>query len=230
VSAESKTAPNLLNREFRAHGERSVLLTDITYIPHGGRFSYLSVIMDAYTKEILAHALSRTLEEEFVLETVRKLMLNHADELKTDALIHSDQGLHYSAHKFVDLIRDSELRQSMSRRRNCRDNAPQESFFGHMKDEINVNDGDSFAYLSQKIDRWIRYYNHDRYQWNLEKLSPAEYFLYVTTGVYPLESVTIPRDADKRGDKRDSTGGDVVVVAAGDAAFAELLAAAGGAG
>ena len=74
----------------------------------------------------------------------------------------------------------------MSRRANCWDNAPQESLFGHMKDEIDT----SGCFTNEDIDRvigdWIDYYNNDRYQWDLAKLSPREYFKYVITGVYPL--------------------------------------------
>ncbi|MFA6866992.1 MAG: DDE-type integrase/transposase/recombinase [Clostridia bacterium] len=105
----SKIAPNLLNREFRAHGARTVLLTDITYIPRYSqsderKFSYLSVIMDAYTKQILAYVLSLNFDVDFVLKTVNILMKNHRSELKTDVLIHSDQGCHYTSHRFVEIL------------------------------------------------------------------------------------------------------------------------------
>jgi transposase InsO family protein len=74
--------PNLLNREFRAHGPRTILLTDITYIPRGeGKFTYLSVIMDAFTKEVLGYAHSWSLEVEFVLQTVEMVIKNHGKYL-----------------------------------------------------------------------------------------------------------------------------------------------------
>jgi transposase InsO family protein len=130
---ENNYTTNLLNREFKEHGVRSTLLTDITYLKRqDGQFSYLSSIMDSDSKEILAYVVSPSLEIDFVLETVNLLMINHGSELKTDALFHSDQGSHYTSHKLVDLPNDSKLRRSMSRRANCWDNAPQESFFGHM--------------------------------------------------------------------------------------------------
>lgn len=119
---------NTLNREFRNHGERTILLTDITYIKLNDGFVYLSVILDAYTKECLAHVLSPNLQLDFVLETINLLIKNHGKELHTDALLHSDQGIHYRAIKFVTLIKNLELRQSMSRKGNCWDNSPQESF------------------------------------------------------------------------------------------------------
>lgn len=190
----NNVAPNLLNREFKAHGERRILLTDITYIQrynsHGDerKYSYLSVIMDAFTKEVLAYVVSFSVEVDFVLETVNLLMENHGSELRTDALVHSDQGCHYTSHKFQEILASLELRQSMSRRGNCWDNAPQESLFGHMKDEIRVLPSDSHQNIKQKIDDWMDYYNNERYQWSLAKLSPHEFYRYVTTGEYPLST------------------------------------------
>jgi len=187
ASLASKAAPNLLNREFRIHGPRTVLLTDITYIPRGeGRFSYLCVIMDACTKQVLAHMTSASLEMDFVLLTVELLMKKHGNELKTEALIHSDQGTQYTSHKFIEILRNSELRQSMSRRGNCWDNAPQESLFGHMKDEIHLKPSAQNCDVAREVDKWVDYYNNDRYQWNLAKLSPNEYYQWITTGIYPL--------------------------------------------
>jgi transposase InsO family protein len=188
----NKIAPNLLAREFKAHGARAVLLTDITYIPRrGGLYSYLSVIMDAFTKEVLAYVVSYSLEVDFVLETVKRLVDKHVSELKTDVLIHSDQGCHYTSNKFIEILGNFKLRQSMSRRANCWDNAPQESLFGHMKDEIKLNPSDGHGEIVKKIDEWMNYYNNDRYQWSLAKLSPSEFYKYTQTGEYPLP-VNIP--------------------------------------
>lgn len=181
-------ADNLLNREFKEHGPRKVLLTDITYIPCCGGFFYLSVIKDAYTMQILAHVLSESLEVDFVLKTVNILITNHGAALDSETLIHSDQGCHYTSRKFRQIVEDSELRQSMSRRGNCWDNAPQESFFGHMKDEINdkIAACESFDEAKSIIDDYMDYYNNDRGQWQLAKLTPNEYYDYCITGVYPL--------------------------------------------
>ena len=70
----SNYAENLLRREFEKYGPRMVLLTDITYIPYNGIFAYLSTILDAYTKQILAYVLSESLEVDFVKETVEILV------------------------------------------------------------------------------------------------------------------------------------------------------------
>ena len=83
-------------------------------------------------------------------------------------------------------MKDASLRQSMSRRGNCWDNAPQESFYGHMKDEIDLSSCTAFGEVLAIIDDWMDYYNNERYQWQLAKLSPNEYYEYITTGNYPL--------------------------------------------
>lgn len=129
-------ADNLLHREFEAYGPRMVLLTDITYLPYNGKFSYLSTVLDAFTKQILSYVLSPSLEVDFVPETVNKLTSEHGVSFQAETIIHSDQGCHYTSHKFINILHDKKLRQSMSRRGNCWDNAPQERFFGHMKDHI----------------------------------------------------------------------------------------------
>ena len=182
----TNVAGNILNREFTLHGPRKVLLTDITYIPYNGTFAYLSTIMDALTRQCLAHVLSSSLEVDFVLETVNQLVENHGITLDSETLIHSDQGCHYTSYKFIQIVTDSNLRRSMSRRGNCWDNAPQESFFGHMKDEIDLTHCKTFFQVQDLIENWIDYYNKDRYQWQLAKLSPDEYYQYITTGIYPL--------------------------------------------
>ena len=115
----SNVADNLLKREFTEHGPRRVLLTDITYIPYNGTFAYLSTILDAYTKQILSYVLSDSLEVDFVLETVEKLIREHGVELTKETLIHSDQGCHYTSASFIRLVNDKELRQSMSRKGNA---------------------------------------------------------------------------------------------------------------
>lgn len=183
----NNVADNILNREFKLHGPRMVLLTDITYITYNNTRCYLSVILDAFTKEVLSYALSASLEVDFVLETVNILVEKHGISLSSETLVHSDQGCHYTSYSFIQILKDKQLRQSMSRRGNCWDNAPQESFFGHMKDEIDLSKCKTFNDVNDIIDDWIEYYNNDRYQWNLAKLSPVEYYQYVKTGEYPLK-------------------------------------------
>lgn len=183
----SNVAENLVNREFTKYGPRKILLTDITYIPYNGKLCYLSTILDACTKQILAYVLSDSLEVDFVLETVNILIEKHGVDITTETIIHSDQGCHYTSCSFIQLLKDKKLRQSMSRKGNCWDNAPQESFFGHMKDEIDLSNCKTFEEVKKIIDDWMDYYNNERYQWNLAKLSPNEYYEYIKTGIYPLK-------------------------------------------
>lgn len=178
---------NLVQREFRDHGKRKILLTDITYLPYNGTFAYLSTILDAFTKQILSYVISDSLKIDFVLLTVEKLVTDHGISLSAETILHSDQGAHYTSHKFIEIVSNAELRQSMSRRGNCWDNAPQESFFGHMKDEIDITNCTTFEEVKTIIDDWIDYYNNERYQWQLEKLTPNEYYNYITTGIYPIK-------------------------------------------
>lgn len=184
----NNVADNIVNREFENYGPRMVLLTDITYLPYNGVNAYLSTVLDAYTKEILAYSLSASLEVDFVLETIRQLVRKHGSTLSKDTIVHSDQGTHYTSCKFIQLLKDQSLRQSMSRRGNCWDNAPQESFFGHMKDHIKpkLKQCESFDDVQILVDDYIQYYNQDRYQWGLAKLSPNEFYRFCTTGIYPF--------------------------------------------
>lgn len=184
----NNTAPNLLQREFRKHGPRKVLLTDITYLTYGERQrAYMVTILDAYTKRLLAYEVSQSLKIDFVLNAVSRLIEEHGVSLQADTLINSDQGSHYTSLKFIQIIRDNNLRQSMSRKANCWDNAPQESFFGHMKDELDMVSCREYSDLVAMIDDWVDYYNNDRYQWDLALLSPNEYERYIESGIYPLK-------------------------------------------
>lgn len=179
---------NLVNRKFQDHGPGMILLTDITYLfyNHGDK-AYLSVIKDAYTKQVMAYVASESLAVDFVLETVDDLIRDHGISLNSETILHSDQGCHYTSISFRQLLKDKKLRQSMSRRGNCWDNAPQESFFGHMKDEIHLEWCNSFLDLRLEVDNYMDYYNNDRYQWGLAKLSPNQYAAYLKTGEYPIK-------------------------------------------
>ena len=186
--ATSNVAANVVNRDFR-RGARKVLLTDITYLFFGdGGRCYLSTILDATTREVLAYRVSLSFKVDFVLETVDHLIAEHGCTLDNETIVHSDQGCHYTSCAFIEKLRNAEFVQSMSRRGNCWDNAPQESFFGHMKDEIAdmIAACRTFEDVVKRIDDWMDYYNNDRGQWDLLKLAPKEYYEYLQTGIYPL--------------------------------------------
>lgn len=212
----SNIADNLLQREFEAFGPRMVLLTDITYLPFDGRFAYLSTILDAFTKQILSYVLSNSLEVDFVLQTIEQLIASHGISLHAETIVHSDQGCHYTSHKFINILYDKKLRQSMSRRGNCWDNAPQESFFGHMKDHIGpaLKECKEYSDVKHIVDDYMDCYNNRRYQWHLAKLSPNEFYNFVTTGTYPLDIPNVPsvpvieKDPSQLGRKNDGQTSD----------------------
>lgn len=176
ATREHTVVPNLLNREFKQGITGKVLLTDITYLPYGTyNMAYLSTIKDGSTNEILSYHLSNRLTLDIATETIEKLIRQNKGLLHPEAFIHSDQGVHYTSPKFQKLIKNYNLGQSMSRRGNCWDNAPQESFFGHMKDEIDYKNCNTFGELQFMIDEYMDYYNNYRYQWGLKKLTPVQY-------------------------------------------------------
>ena len=176
ATREHTVVPNLLKRNFKQHVPGKVLLTDITYMPFSNsKMAYLSTIKDASTNEILSYHLSERISLDIATTTINKLVKKHKSLLHQDAFIHSDQGCHYTSPIFQRLLKKYKLGQSMSRRGNCWDNAPQESFFGHMKDEIDYKNCVSFNELQKMIDKYITYYNKYRYQWGLKKLTPVQY-------------------------------------------------------
>lgn len=173
---EHRTIDNKLNRKFKQEKPGKVLLTDITYLSYGYyKRAYLSTIKDASTNEIMAYRLSTNLYLDFVLNTMWDLVNQKEVPIPKDAFVHSDQGSHYTSPTFQSLLKELKIGQSMSRKGNCWDNAPQESFFGHMKDEVDFKSCHTFEELQVEIDRYIEYYNNYRYQWNLKKMSPVQY-------------------------------------------------------
>ena len=176
ATKEHSVLPNLLNRDFKQEIPKKVLLTDITYLTYSsGRRAYLSTIKDSSTNEILAYKVSSSLKIDIVLDTINNLVENIGDSLHKKAFIHSDQGVHYTSPKFQKKVKSIGLGQSMSRKGNCWDNAPQESFFGHSKDEVNFKNCNTLEELEDEINEYMDYYNNYRYQWNLKKMTPTQY-------------------------------------------------------
>ncbi len=175
ATQEHRTCPNLLNREFKQEKPGLAFLTDITYIYYGkGQKAYLSCVKDSTTNEIVAHHVSTSLGMDIVYQTLEKLKT--ADRiLHPDALLHSDQGFHYTHPLFQEKVKDIGLRESMSRKGNCWDNAPIESFFGHFKDRVDHKSCSSFHQLKKEVNDYIKRYNHRRYQWGLNKMTPVQY-------------------------------------------------------
>ena len=176
ATKEHSVLPNSLKRNFKQDIPGKVLLTDITYLFYGkGQKAYLSTIKDASTNEILAYNVSDSLKLYIATDTIHKLKKNRSIKLHKDAFIHSDQGVHYTSPIFQELVKKCGLGQSMSRRGNCWDNAPQESFFGHFKDEAYIKTCETLDQLKKEIKQYMIYYNQYRYQWDLKKMTPVQY-------------------------------------------------------
>ena len=170
---EHRTFENTLNRNFDQTAPKKALCTDITYLYFSlGRKAYLSAVKDIATGEILAWEISITIDLEFVLKTINKLK---SLELSTDALLHSDQGFHYTNPLYIEKVKQLHIIQSMSRKGSCIDNSPMESFFGHLKDELEFKTCKTFEELTIKVNEYMQYYNHNRYQWGLKKMTPVQY-------------------------------------------------------
>lgn len=183
---------NYVRQDFYV-GCRSVILTDITYIPYGlhkNHYAYLCTFIDAFTKEVLGWAVRSRMTEDLVHEAWEKMMNEHKDEFPKDTQIyfHSDQGCQYLSAGYRSLFSDHFI-QSMSRRGNSWDNSPQESFFGRMKNRI----GSHFQMLrsaeqvQKAVDVYIKEFNTAVPQDALGGLPPQLFYQYRMTGIYPKE-------------------------------------------
>jgi putative transposase len=176
ATEEHRTVPNHLNRDFQQDEPGKVFLTDITYLQYqGGRTGYLSCVKDVATREIVAHVLSSGLDMSIAYKTLSNLKKALHGNIHPEAMIHSDQGFHYTHPEYQKRVKQLGLIQSMSRKGNCLDNAPMESFFGHLKDEIEYRSASSLEELKHIVENYIEHYNTSRKQWNLNKMTPAEY-------------------------------------------------------
>lgn len=172
---EHRTCPNRLNRNFKQDAPRRVFGTDITYLPFNHRLAYLSAVKDFANGEVVAWNLTRHLAMDIVIDTVLNLKNNVSVNSLNGVMIHSDQGFHYTNPEYIRMIKELNMVQSMSRKGNCIDNAPTESFFGHFKDDVDYQDCKTFEELKAVVGQYIDYYNHERPQWNLKKMTPVEY-------------------------------------------------------
>ena len=174
---EHAVVPNLVRRMFDPMllWPYRVFGTDITYIPiSDATLAYLSVIKDFCTGEIVAYALSLRPDTELVLRTLDMFVHTVALPDRLGGILHSDQGCTYTAKSYQIRTRNAGLNPSMSRRGNCIDNAPTESFFGHMKDEL-PKAKLTYSALCKWVDEYMLYYNTERRQWNKEKMTPVGY-------------------------------------------------------
>ena len=199
VHDHPQTAPgNLVNQDFFI-APRRVILTDITYLYYqktsGSReVFYLCVFKDAFTSEILGHATSEHMDTGLIREAYEMMMNTHGEELREvqkkgqEVFVHSDQGSQFLSTTFQKLLSDDRFLQSCSRRGNSQDNAPCESFFQKLK--YIIKDPlflcISYEKCSEVVKGYIRNYNSKYIQTCLGGLSPADFYKYAVTGIYPF--------------------------------------------
>lgn len=162
-------ADNILNRQFRQNSANRAYSTDVTYLITKNSRYYLSVIKDLCTKEIVAYKVSDKHDLALILGTLEQM------PKQNNAIMHSDRGGLYTSFQYIQKLKELNLIRSMSRSGNCLDNAPIESFFGHLKDEIEYKKCKTLDEIRAKIDKYMYYYNNNRYQWGLNKMTPLEY-------------------------------------------------------
>lgn len=173
---EHSSCPNFLNREFKRLKADDVYSTDITQFNYGaGKKAYLAVFKDLGTKEIVSLEMSKRMDINLVNNALDKILVKLSRKKRTNLMIHSDQGFHFTHFKFRKRLQENGITQSMSRKGNCIDNAPVESFFGYLKDHVELKDCDTFEKLKNRVTREIDYYNNERPMWDLKKMPPSLY-------------------------------------------------------
>ncbi len=155
--------PNRLHREFAASRPNQKWVTDITFVPTRQGWGYLSVIKDLFDGFIVAYAFGRQNSIALVQRTLQQAYQN--EKVTAELLLHSDQGHQYTSQAYAVLTGQYSTSLSMSRRGNCWDNAPMESFFSQLKDEyLRHRPLPSFEEARQAIDAYIHFYNYERIQ------------------------------------------------------------------
>lgn len=173
---EHSSCPNFLNREFKRLKADEVYSTDITQFNYGaGKKAYLAVFKDLGTKEIVSLEMSKRMDINLVNNALDKILIRLSRKKCAKLMIHSDQGFHFTHFKFRKKLQENGITQSMSRKGNCIDNAPVESFFGYLKDHVELKGCDTFEKLKNRVTREIDYYNNERPMWDLQKMPPSLY-------------------------------------------------------
>jgi len=176
-STDIEIAENIVDRRyaFNTLWPLRVFGTDITYIRIAGTWAYLFAVKDFCTGEIVAHEISLSPNTELVLSTLSMFARRVPLEARLGGIMHSDRGSTYTSKAHCNMLRMLGLNVSMSRKGNCIDNAPTESFFGHMKDELPNTSSMTFEELRGTIDEYILNHNTVRKQWHRNKMTPVDY-------------------------------------------------------
>jgi putative transposase len=168
-------APNLLEQQFAASAPNRVWVSDITYIPTEEGWLYCAAHKDLYSGEIVGYALGPRITTDLVRESLLKAI--RMKRPLQGLIHHSDRGIQYCAHEYQRLVAQLGLKASMSRRGNCYDNAPMESFWGTLKNElVHHTRYTTREEAIREITEYIEvFYNRERRQKRLGYLSPAAY-------------------------------------------------------
>lgn len=176
--SEIEIAENILLRKYAYDilWPQRVFGTDITFVPMSNhKWAYLSVIKDFCTGEIVAHEISLHPNTGLVLATLEIFKKCVPIENCMGGIMHSDRGSTYTSKAYCNMTKQIGLNVSMSRSGNCIDNAPTESFFGHMKDELPNTRNMTYEEVRTTINDSVIEYNTVRKQWHREKMTPIEY-------------------------------------------------------
>lgn len=169
-----KVAKNLLERNFIAQRPNQKWVTDVTEFKVAQQKLYLSPVLDLYNGEIIAYETASRPSYSLVGNMLDKALNRLGEEPKL--VIHSDQGWHYQQAQYRHKLNEHGVKQSMSRKGNCLDNAAMESFFGTLKAEFfYLKRFESVEELKAGLEEYIHYYNHDRIKQKLNGLSPVDY-------------------------------------------------------
>ena len=165
---------NLLNREFSPIAPNQVWCGDVTYLWTGNCWSYLAVVLDLYGRKVVGYAISNSPDSELTKRALRNAFESRGRP--KGVMFHSDQGCHYTSESFRETLCSYKIKQSMSRRGNCWDNAPMERFFRSLKSENMPKKGyRNQAMAEQRIKKYInKYYNFERPHAHNESLSPVQ--------------------------------------------------------
>lgn len=169
-----EVAPNLINRNFHADKPTKKWTTDITEFALFGEKLYLSPILDMYNGEIVSYNISSRPVLSQVMDMLDKAFEKIPDG--TNLIFHSDQGWQYQHRRYQKRLKEKGIRQSMSRKGNCLDNAIMENFFGLLKSELlYLRKFESLEEFKGELIKYIEYYNNRRIKIKLKGLSPVQY-------------------------------------------------------
>ena len=169
-----KVAPNLINRDFKAERPAQKWTTDITEFSLFGHKLYLSPVLDMFNGEIISYNISDRPHLGQVMDMLDKAFKRIPDG--TNLIFHSDQGWQYQHKMYQKKLREKGIRQSMSRKGNCLDNAVMENFFGLLKSELlYLREFNDIYEIKSALEKYIDYYNNQRIKGKLKGLSPVQY-------------------------------------------------------